>query len=264
MTTNKELIEKYFDKTLTEKEKVLFKDKYDHELNFREELKQQAIIITSLKSVKIEHSEKEQNLITPIKTKKYWFPIATIAASIAVIFLIYFTFHQRLNNAETQIELLTIVNNENTELIEGYELQLLLLKDSLEQVAITKDSLEYKNVDSHAYNDMLYASLILMTNDDQKVKGANNTLTFLLPDRKQPLSSSSITIQWTPINSAGDIEVRYLDKGHNKKLDIGLSSSDYDLNSGHYVLKNLKRNTMYFFIIKTDIRDPYVFPFITK
>jgi len=264
MITNKELIEKYFDKTLNEEEKVLFKDKYDNELDFREELKQQVKIITSLKSVKIGHSERELNLTTLIKTEKYWFSIATIAASIAILFLMYYTFHQRIDNAETQIGLLTIVNNENNDLIEGYKSQLLLLRDSMEQMVIEKDSLGNKTVESHAYNDMLYASLILMTNDDQKVKGDNNTLTFLSPDRKQPLPSSSITIQWTPINSIGDIEVRYLDKEYNKKVDISLSFLNYDLNSGHYLLKNLKRNTMYFFMIKTDTRDTYVFPFITK
>lgn len=35
---NKELIEKYFDKALTKEEKILFKEKYDNEPDFRKEL----------------------------------------------------------------------------------------------------------------------------------------------------------------------------------------------------------------------------------
>jgi hypothetical protein len=262
MTTNKELIEKYFDKTLTEEEKALFKEKYDQEPDFREDLKQQAFLITSLKSVKIQQTEDgKNNMPKSIKMKKYWLPVATIAASIIILILMHSSFEKQINNTEKQIKQWIIVNNKNDSIIKNNEFQLSLLKDSLEQISIIKNSLEHQDNNQRVYNDMLYASLILMTKDDQKLKGKNNTLTFLSPNRKQPLSSS-ITIKWTPIKSIGDIEIRYLDKDYNKRIDTSLSSSNYDLNSGYYSLMNLKRNTMYFFMIKTDSED-YIFPFIT-
>jgi hypothetical protein len=168
---------------------------------------------------------------------------------------------KRKNNTEKEIRQLVVRNERNDRIIKYYKFQLSLLKDSLEQMSIIKNSLEHQDNNQDVYNEMLYASLILMTKDDQKVKGENNTLTFLSPDRKQPLPSST-TIKWTPINSIGDIEIRYLDKDYNKRIDTSLSSSNYDLNSGYYSLMNLKSNTMYFFMIKTDTED-YVFPFIT-
>jgi hypothetical protein len=262
MTTNNELIEKYFDKTLTEEEKVLFKEKYDQESDFREELKQQALLITSLKSINIQQTEDEENN-TPrsIKIKKYWFSVATIAASIVILMFIYSSFNKQIDDVEEQIKQFVLTNDKNNKLIADYVSELSLLKDSIEQLSIIKNSLEQQGDNQHIYNDMLYASLILMTKDDKEVKGENNTLTFLSPNRKQPLPSS-ITIKWTPINSIGDIEIRYLDKDYNKKIDTTLSSSNYDLNSGYYPLMNLKRNTMYFFMIKTDTEE-YIFPFIT-
>jgi len=54
MISDKELIEKYFDKALSEEEKNLFKEKYDIDSEFRKELNQQAQIIVALKTLKVQ------------------------------------------------------------------------------------------------------------------------------------------------------------------------------------------------------------------
>ncbi len=262
MTTNKELIEKYFDKILTEKEKILFKEKYDTEAAFREELKQQALIITVLKSKEIEYpievdvrKKGEKRQLIPLLT--------TIAASVAILILMYVVFDKQNseliaenNNYKKESNLLNDSLFAEKQLTQEYKSQIVQLEESLK-----KKSGEDLPKQSNAIRATFFAYL---TYQDMQTRGGNDdALWFTAPDRNAPLNPTNVTVEWRPISKRGDIKVYINNEINRKTLLSEYSVSNYDLSLGYYSLKDLKSASIYFFEITTEEKT-YQYPFDTK
>ncbi len=265
------LIAKYFDKTLTEEEKVLFREKYTNDRLFKEEVDRQANIILVLKSLAAQEqiAEEKMNPVVPLYKKQankkvLWYVLSGAAAAVLVLLILVYSFHQTITRQQQMIvkmqegdKMLTALQDTVTE----QKAAIALLSDSLSRRA----KIVVNTSTGNAVNYDLVAGILKdMTIQDFATKGAAMpTLRFTAPKRDTPCAYDYLKIEWTPLNKIADIEVYFLNQYGDKEAVLEYRRKDYNLNTGHFVLKQLKKSTLYYFEIRTESKR-YSYPFLTQ
>ncbi|MCL2098498.1 MAG: fibronectin type III domain-containing protein [Bacteroidales bacterium] len=185
-----------------------------------------------------------------------WGAVAGIAAAVACMFLLNIP---EGNNAE--IKGLKRQLSKTTNLKEDLKGVNSLLQDVLLSQKGMNDMLNLKINLLEKFTFHQRELLALLKKEDDQLRGATSGLRFTNKGQEN-CNPVSFRIAWTPVNKTGNVYL-YAGGGNYRTLKPEIEDNDYDLSKGFYLLKNLKENTLYFFVIGTDIKT-YVFPFITK
>ncbi len=272
MITNSELIGKYFDKSLTGEEKVLFKQKYETEPEFKQAVTEQAQIIVALKASGLEKEilDTKPVVALPKKTGLY-LSMSVAAAAILSLVIVTWVFNQKINDREQQIAELqkvkpvTIISSNDSaqKILKEYEQKIAQLQDALQEIAKTgtqTPNMQTTNVTTEKNRAKLFA---INTLQDEQTKGTGEILRFTAPDRKVPANADNVVICWTSVEKTGNINLYLINDRNDKILVEKLSTDKYELKQGEYPLSNLERNSLYIFEIQIG-KKVYSFPFDTK
>ncbi|MDR1679351.1 MAG: hypothetical protein LBR81_06180 [Prevotellaceae bacterium] len=262
MISNNELIEKYFDKSLTAEEKILFKQKYETEPEFKEAFEQQMQIVFALKASGFLNTE-------PIpQAKKTWLYVSMSVAAVAIVLLIIgiSVLIRQINERDLEIVKLqkiksvtTIVDNgRGQKAVKGQHI-IVQDQDSLQKINKTDTHI------SNAQTTDIPVLLALNKSSDIKraKKGAGGDFGF--EASKNRMDPNHTIIKWTSIDQQGKIFLYRLTEQGEQKTHNDFPKSDENLKSGSITLTGLERNSCYVFMIRLDeTGEDYKFFFITQ
>jgi hypothetical protein len=288
MISNRELIEKYFDKALTKEEKVLFKEKYDTDPEFKKELKAQAQMIVTLKMMDVQEQEQEtepENETSVAPDSRSGNPerfrflplIATIAACAAILIFMHGLYNDKQTELQEKIAMLQDSSKqyvpEDTRFVHPglspEQERIILLQDSLEQQKQYIAKLNRGAISPSGKTSINYSTIRpLLTDrtihDKPRKSGQSETpvLTFTGPDRSLPCKSSTLKIQWTT-NRNEQAEIYLIEENAGeRKVVSGYPKTIRNVNENEFTLNQLDKDKLYLFEIRT-LDKTYTFPFIT-
>ena len=281
MITNSELIGKYFDKSLTEEEKVLFKQKYETEPDFKQAVKEQAQVIVALKASGLEKEILCTQPIAAAKTKKIWLYVSMSVAAAAILLLAIIppTFTYKTSGSQGITELQKTneyYQRHNVELQEQIRIlsssnreQKVLLEESQQEAAILRDSLQKKpKTDTQASNTQTTNArfMLLALNQSSDIKHetkGTGDFGFYPSNEQNRMNPNNTIIKWTSVNQQGALYLYKINEQNQQIRDSNFPKFNQDLNSGSITLKGLEGNSFYVFMIILNEKE-YKFTFITQ
>jgi len=288
MITNRELIGKYFDKNLTEEEKVLFKQKYETEPEFKQEIHLQAQIIAALKTSGLEKEILNMEPIDNAKKKPWLLYVSmTVAAAAILLLVIRIPFlNQKINGQDLLIAKLkevssATIRSSNDSAQKVLKEEIAQLQDSVQEIhRIGNQKINERDMliaklqekqgrymlDRSYFTDARLVLLALNQASDIEIntKGTGNFGFYPSYDQNQ-MSPNNIIIKWTPINQQGALYLYKVNEQNQRIKDGNFPKFNQDLNSGLITLKGLESNSLYVFMITlNETGEKYKFTFITR